>query len=79
MLLILILNKQTNITSSTETQNFENKEWFSLITWETQTEGKLTVDAMTETDRVYASNQNGDTAQKCINIDMLTLLKEIVK
>ena len=31
---------------------------------------------MTQTDRVYTSDRNGDTAQECINIDMLKLLKD---
>ena len=30
---------------------------------------------MTQTDRVYTSNRKRDTAQECINIDMLKLLK----
>ena len=30
---------------------------------------------MTQTDRVYSSNRNADTAQECINIDMIKLLK----
>ena len=31
---------------------------------------------MTQTDRVYTSDRNGDTAQESINIDMLKLLKD---
>ena len=31
---------------------------------------------MTQTDRVYTSDQNGDTAQECIKIDILKLLKD---
>ena len=31
---------------------------------------------MTQTDRVYSSNRNADTAQECINIDMIKLLKD---
>ena len=37
---------------------------------------KVKVDAMTQTERVYASNRNGDTVQECINIDMIKLLKD---
>ena len=63
--------KQTNIASSTETQTeFPKQDWFS-ITCETQMEGRLTVDAMAQTDRVYASDRNGDTAQESINIELL--------
>ena len=69
--------KQGNIASNAETQTeFPKREWFSLITRETQTERKLTVDAMVQTDRVYISNRNGDTTQECINIDMIRLLKD---
>ena len=69
--------KQGNIASNAETQTaFPKRDWFSLIIRETRTEGNLTVDAMTQTDRVYTSDQNGDTAQECINIDMLKLLKD---
>ena len=31
---------------------------------------------MTQTDRVNPFNQNRDTAQECINIDMIKLLKD---
>ena len=31
---------------------------------------------MTQTDRIYSSNRNGDTAQECIKIDMIKLLKD---
>ena len=69
--------KQANITSNAETQTeFAKRDWFSLVTRETQTEGKSMLDAMTQTDRVYSSNRNGDTAQECINIDMIKLLKD---
>ena len=69
--------KQANITSNAETQTeFPKRDWFSLVTLETQTEVKSTLDAMTQTDRVYSSNQNGDTVRECINIDMIKLLKE---
>ena len=69
--------KQANIASNAETQTeFPKQDWFFLVTRETQTEGKFTVDAMTQTDRVYTSNRNGDAAQECINIDMIKLLKE---
>ena len=69
--------KQANITSNAETQTeFPKRDWFSLVTRETQTEGKSMLDAMTQTERVYSSNQNGDTAQECINIDMIKLLKD---
>ena len=69
--------KQGNIASNAETQTeFPKREWFSLITQETQTERKLTVDAMVQTDRVYISDWNGDTTQECINIDMIRLLKD---
>ena len=69
--------KQTNIRSNAETQTeFPKRDWFSLVTLETQTEVKSTLDAMTQTDRVYSSNQNGDTVRECINIDMIKLLKE---
>ena len=73
MLLILTLNKQTSQVTQTE---FPVQDRFSLVTRETQTDGKLTVDAMTQTDRAYTSNRNGDTAQECINIDMIKLLKD---
>ena len=69
--------KQGNIASNAETQTeFPKREWFSLIIRETQTERKLTVDAMVQTDRVYISDWNGDTTQECINIDMIRLLKD---
>ena len=69
--------KEANIASNAETQTeFPKRDWCSLVTRETQTEGKLTVDAMTQTDSAYTSNQNGDTAQECINIDMTKLLKD---
>ena len=69
--------KQTNITSNAETQTeFPKRDWFSLVTRETQTEGKSTLDAMTQTERIYSSNRNEDTAQECINIDMIKLLKD---
>ena len=31
---------------------------------------------MTQTERIYSSNRNEDTAQECINIDMIKLLKD---
>ena len=31
---------------------------------------------MTQTDRVYTSDRNGDTAKESINIDMLKMLKD---
>ena len=69
--------KQANITSNAETQaEFPKRDWFSLVTRETQTEGKSTLNAMTQADRVYSSNRNGDTAQECINIDLIKLLKD---
>ena len=69
--------KHANIASTAETlTEFPKPDWFSLITRETQTEGNLTVDAITQTDRVYTSNWNGDTAQEWINIDILKLLKD---
>ena len=69
--------KQANITSNAETQTeFPKRDCFSLVNRETQTEGKSTLVAMTQTERVYSSNQNGDTAQECINIDMIKLLKD---
>ena len=69
--------KQVNITNNSENQaEFPKRDWFSLVTRETQTEEKLTLDAMTQTDRVYSSSWNGDTAQECINIDMAILLKD---
>ena len=59
--------KQANIASSAETQTeFPKRDWFSLINRETQMEGKLTVDLMPQTGRVYTSNRNGGTAQECI-------------
>ena len=68
--------KQANITSNAETQTeFPKRDCF-LVTRKTQTEGKSTLDAMTQTERVYSSNRNGDTAQECINIDMIKLLKD---
>ena len=75
MLLILTLSKQTSQVTQKLTE-FPKRNWFSLVTRETQTEGKLTVDAITQTDRVYSSNRNGDTANECINIDMIKLLKD---
>ena len=69
--------KQANITSNAETQTeFPKRDWFFLVTRETETEGKSTLDAMTQTERVYSSNRNGDTAQECINIDMTKLFKD---
>ena len=69
--------KQANITSNAETQTeFPKQDWLSLVTPETPTEGKSTLDAMTQTERAYSSNRNGDTAQECINIDMMKLLKD---
>ena len=69
--------KQANIRSNAETQTeFAKRDWFSLVTRETQAEGKSMLDAMTQTDKVYSSNRNGDTAQECINIDMIKLLKD---
>ena len=69
--------KEANIASSAETQTgFPKQDWFSLVTRETQTEGKLTVDAMIQTVRVYSSNRNGDKAHECINMDMIKLLKD---
>ena len=69
--------KQVNITSNAETQTeFPKRDCFSLVNRETQTEGKSTLVAMTQTERLYSSNQNGDTAQECINIDMIKLLKD---
>ena len=64
--------KEANIASSAEIETeLPKRDCFSLIAWETQTEGKLTVDAMTHT-----SDQNGDTEQESINIDLLKLLKD---
>ena len=58
--------KQANIANNVEAQTeFPERDWFSLITRETQTEGKLTVAAMTQADRVCTSDRNGDTAQEC--------------
>ena len=69
--------KQANITSNAETQTeFPKRDWFSLVTRENQTEGKSTLDAMMQRDRVYSSNRNGDTGQESINIDMIKLLKD---
>ena len=69
--------KQANITSNAETQTeFPKQDWLSLVTPETPTEGKSTLDAMTQTERVYSSNRNGDTAQECINIDIIKMLKD---
>ena len=57
--------KHANTASSAETQTeFPKQDWFSLITRETQTEETLTVDAMTQTDKVYTSNRNRVTAQE---------------
>ena len=68
--------KQANITSNAETQTeFPKRDCF-LVTRKTQTEGKSTLDAMTQTERVYSSNRNGDTAQECINIDIIKMLKD---
>ena len=53
--------KQGNITSNAETQTeFPRWDWFSLVTWETQMDGKSTLDVMTRTDSVYLTNRNGD-------------------
>ena len=69
--------KQANTASSAETQTeFLKRDWFSLNTRETKTERKLTVDPMTQTDRVHTSDRNRDTAQESINIDMLKLIKD---
>ena len=69
--------KQANITSNAETQTELPKQyWFSLVTRETETKGKPMLDVMTQTDRVYSSNPNGDTAQECKNIDIIKLLKD---
>ena len=70
-------NIQANITSNAETQTeFPKRDWFSLVTRETQKERKSILDAMMQADRVYSSNRNGDTAQECINMDMIKLLKD---
>ena len=37
---------------------------------------KVNVGCKTQTERVYSSNRNGDTAQECINIDMTKLFKD---
>ena len=37
---------------------------------------KVNVGRKTQTERVYSSNRNGDTAQECINIDMTKLFKD---
>ena len=67
--------KQENTASRAETQTeFPKRDWFSLVTRETQTEGKLTLDAMTQTDRVYTSDRNGVTVQECLNKDVIRLL-----
>ena len=69
--------KQGNITSNAETQTeFPRWDWFSLVTWETQMDGKSMLDVMTRTDSVYLTNRNGDTAQECINIDKIKLLND---
>ena len=69
--------KQANITSNAETQTeLPKRYWFSLVTRETETKGKSMLDVMTQTDRIYSSNPNGDTAQECKNIDMIKLLKD---
>ena len=34
---------------------------------------------MPHTDRVFTSDRNGDTAQECVNKDMIKLLNGIVK
>ena len=69
--------KQGNITSNAESQiEFPKRDWFSLVTREIKTEGKSRLDAMMLTDRVYSSNRNGDTAQECINIDIIKMLKD---
>ena len=68
--------KQANIASNAETQKeFPKRDWFSLVTRETQMDGKLRVDAMTQTGRVYTFDWRGDTVQECINGDMIKLLK----
>ena len=69
--------KQGNIESNPETQtDFPKWDWFSLVTQETQTDRRLKVDAMTQTDRVYTSDWNGNMAQECINTDMIKLYKD---
>ena len=37
---------------------------------------KVNVGRKMQTERVYSSNRNGDTAQECINIDMTKLFKD---
>ena len=69
--------KQANFASKAETQTeFPKQGWVSLVTWETQKERKLMVGAMTQINRIYSSNRNGDVAQESINIDMIKLLKD---
>ena len=65
--------KQANI----ETQTYFPKwDWFSLVTQGTQTDRRLKVDAMTQTESVYTSDWNGNIAQECINTDMIKLYKD---
>ena len=47
-------HKQANITSNAETQTeFPKRDWFSLVIRETQTEGKTTLDAMTQAEGIF--------------------------
>ena len=70
--------KQANIASNAETQTeFPKRDWFSFVTQDAQKDGKLTLDAMTQTGRVYTSDRNGDTSQECITIDMIKDVKEL--
>ena len=67
----------SNTAGNAETQTeFPKRDWFSLVTRETQTEGKLAIDAMTQTDSVYTSDRNADTTQEYLDIDMIKLLKD---
>ena len=69
--------KQANTASSAETQTeFPKLDWFSLTTGTTQMERKLMLYVMTQKDRVYTSDWNGETAEESINIDMLKSIKD---
>ena len=50
--------KQANIASNAETQTkFPKRDCFSLVTRETQTEGKLAEDAMTDRQGIYIRSE----------------------
>ena len=75
MLLILILNRQTPQVAQKLIQNFQNESGFFNYSGDSN-KRKVNSRSMTQIDRVYTSDRNGDTAPESINIDMLKLLKD---